>query len=467
MALPLPRIVSDVGPGGGLVTAMGGINALNNDMLLRKINAIKAQYAPLTAQADAASKLAYANLMGPQFLAKIMGNDSALANMSEDQKKAALNKIYQAGSGQGGVNAFNQLPQAGNGGGMFSGVGQPSTNSASGWVLNKLKEALGQTPQGVGNRNAINAPPGANSGYDRDPGVINSGSPFVGRSGYKAPEPEMILGNNPAIVEAFRQSPEGQGKIAQEGENYIPDEEELRNWYRSQKGNQNPMELTVTKGQRPNTYAENTGAYKGIVQEGTETGKIRAKDIDHLNTTVFNAETHQATLDDISSILSSPEFEQIRQVPLLGHHELAYYSKEGTPEQQQMVGRYFTDTGNVIKDSARDFAGQFRKGEQQLLNGMKPNASDTVDTARGKVESLSYFNKMLAERSRLTSKIMSEFHVNKLAAQEIADSQINGQKIRQDIHAKLNPMVTIKNNKTGETRTISIAEARKLGVPNV
>ena len=145
MGLPLPRVIPDVGPGGGLVTAMGGINSLANNMLLRKINQVKAQYAPLTTQAEAASKLAYANLMGPQFLAKIMGNDSALANMSEDQKKAALQKIYQAGSGQGGMNAFNQMSQPN---GISSGVGQPSTNSLSGWFADKLKNAFGQNQQG-------------------------------------------------------------------------------------------------------------------------------------------------------------------------------------------------------------------------------------------------------------------------------------------------------------------------------
>jgi hypothetical protein len=46
MALPLPRVVADVGPGGGLVTAMGGINKLSNEMLLEKANQIKNQYLP-------------------------------------------------------------------------------------------------------------------------------------------------------------------------------------------------------------------------------------------------------------------------------------------------------------------------------------------------------------------------------------------------------------------------------------
>ena len=172
-------------------------------------------------------------------------------------------------------------------------------------------------------------------------------------------------------------------------------------------------------------------------------------------------------IDEVSDILASPTFEQIRQTPLAGHHELQYYAKEGTPEQQQMVGKYYTLTGNLIKDASRDFAGQFRKGEQQLLNGMKPSPSDTVDSAKGKTETLSVLNKMLAARSRLTSKIMSEHHVNKLQALEEADRQVDGEAIRRQVHDRLNPMVTIKNRKTGETKTITAAEARKLGVPNV
>ncbi len=165
MALPLPRVVSDVGPGGPLVTAMGGMNSLANENLLRQMNAIKKQYLPTTMQAEAASKLAYANLMGPQFLAKIMGNDSALANMSEDQKRSALEKIYQAGSGQGGgSNPLNQM-----GGGGFSGIGQPSTNSLSGWIANKLKDAFGSTPQ----KNAL-----AMGGSARNPAQFNPPSEY-------------------------------------------------------------------------------------------------------------------------------------------------------------------------------------------------------------------------------------------------------------------------------------------------
>lgn len=457
MALPLPRVVADTSPGGGLVTAMGGINSLNNDMLMRKINEVKAKYAPLTAQAEAASKMAYANLMGPQFLAKLMGNDSALANMSEDQKSSALSKLYQAGSRQGTGNALMNMPigQQPN----YSGVGQPSTNSFSDKIKNALhgffvqgssQQEQGQNPFAMGGQQPQQQgfAPQQQSEPQADDGIDH---------GY-----DMAM-------DAFLKSPEGQAEMAKGDQGRMPTRDEALDWYHQQQGDpgmsKSPSAYDTFPGRRK-TYAEKTGEFKGIVGEGQETGKIRAKDIDALNTSVFNAETQQATLNDIGDILASPEFEEIRQVPLAGQHELSYYGKEGTPAQQQMVGRYFTLTGNLIKDASRDFAGQFRKGEQKLLSGMKPGASDTVDSAKGKTEALTVLNKMLSERSRITSKIMTDYHVNKLDALEAADKQVNGEKIRQSVHDRLNPMVTLTNPKTGETMTLSVTEARKRGFKN-
>lgn len=74
MALPLPRVIPDVGPGGGLVTAMKGINALQASNLQNQINRVKAEYAPYTEYANAASKTAYANLLPYQIQAQLMSN---------------------------------------------------------------------------------------------------------------------------------------------------------------------------------------------------------------------------------------------------------------------------------------------------------------------------------------------------------------------------------------------------------
>jgi hypothetical protein len=57
----------------------------------------QAQYEPLKLQADAASKLTYAQLMGPQYLAKLLGNKDIAANIPDDQKAQILGNLTRAG----------------------------------------------------------------------------------------------------------------------------------------------------------------------------------------------------------------------------------------------------------------------------------------------------------------------------------------------------------------------------------
>jgi len=65
MALPLPKVVYDVEPGGGVVTGMRGANALTKSALENKYDEYKAKYAPLSILSKAGSEMAYSNLMGP------------------------------------------------------------------------------------------------------------------------------------------------------------------------------------------------------------------------------------------------------------------------------------------------------------------------------------------------------------------------------------------------------------------
>ncbi|CAK0751012.1 hypothetical protein CCP3SC1AL1_1810005 [Gammaproteobacteria bacterium] len=324
-----------------------------------------------------------------------------------------------------GMNAFNQMQQGNQGNSMFSGIGEPSTNSFSGHLKNAFRALIGQNPQQGPNQNAFNMPA---QDYDNSsnprvsaegPGVIPNGDfPFVGREGYRPHPTTTDYDGNQMQIDMTGGQP---GQQSNEWGASTPE-----------------AQRAFAQGREP-SYAENTGTYKGAVAEGLESGKIRAKDIEELNNTVFNAENNANTLNKINDILGSPEFEEIRNTPLAGHHELAYYAKEGTKAQQTMVGRFYTLTGNIIKDASRDFAGQFRKGEQVLLQSMKAGPSDTVDSAKGKMATLTELNKMLMERSRLTSKYMSANHANKLEASEWADKQIDGDAIRKEANDRLNP----------------------------
>lgn len=159
MALPLPKVVADVEAGGPIVTAMRGQNALTQSELENKIKGVQAKYAPLTTQAEAASKLAYANLMGPQFLAKIMGNTDILANIPDDKKRDALNFLYQAAQGQGAGNSILNLPNQG------QNANQPNLANFVNTIKNAfgLGQQQGQMPSMAAPQNAMNGAPQVNA----------------------------------------------------------------------------------------------------------------------------------------------------------------------------------------------------------------------------------------------------------------------------------------------------------------
>lgn len=170
-----------------------------------------------------------------------------------------------------------------------------------------------------------------------------------------------------------------------------------------------------------------------------ELNKVDAKQLGELEKTAIGGLTTQTTLDSLGEVVKSDVFNQMRQNPIAGSLELKAYAKYGTPEQQAMSNRYMTETGQIIKDAARDFHGQFRVGEQALLNTMKPSLSDTGEGARSKVEALSYMNKMLTKRAQIAANLIRNNGYSPLQAYEVADHQVNGKQVRELIKQSLKP----------------------------
>ena len=54
--LPLPRVVADVGPGGGIPTALNALNVLQGQGYANQIARSNAEYAPYTNYANAHAK---------------------------------------------------------------------------------------------------------------------------------------------------------------------------------------------------------------------------------------------------------------------------------------------------------------------------------------------------------------------------------------------------------------------------
>lgn len=406
MALPLPKVVADIEPGGGIVTSMSGVNALTQGNLENAIKRIQLQYAPITAQSEAASKLAYANLMGPQFMAKLMGNPDILANIPNQQE--ALRSVLSAAGGQGNVPISPQIPS-------MPSSGNPLVDLA----MRGIKSAFGRQP----------------------PAQIPQQMP------------QALQQQNNMGVPSLSQVDQQNIRSMKPGDSYVV-------------GSAPPsINASPPLNRQQQSFAENAGEYARIKEELKESGKINAEQIKDLDDTAFNANTLQITLDQLSSIVDSPEFRQIRKIPIAGQHELGWYAKFGTPSQKYLVGKFLSDQGQVVVNVAGQFKGAFRAGEQGLINYMKVNPADMPEVASGKLQGMSLLNKMLSQRSSLTARLMEENHISKGKAMEIADKQVNGKDIRDKIDNSV--MVSIKNKKTGERKTISLLEARKLGVPNV
>lgn len=157
MALPLPKVVSDVGPGGGLVTSMRGANALSNDMLDNVIKGAEAQYAPYTAYSNAASKLAYSQFVAPQAIANVLTSPNSRGMFTPEAYNNLAN-VFSRQVSSGPSTAMASLPP-------------PKSRSAGllDMIVNKLS-SIGQQPTQTGSS-------GDMAGYDTN-NASNAGNPL-------------------------------------------------------------------------------------------------------------------------------------------------------------------------------------------------------------------------------------------------------------------------------------------------
>ena len=370
MAIPLPRVVPDVGPGGGLVTAMGGMNSLANDMLLRKMNQIKAQYLPTTMQAEAASKLAYANLMGPQFLAKLLGNPGAIANMGDPAARAALEKAVGAGMGAGtGANFLSQL----------QGAGQPTSPPANNFLGNLKDKFMGFV--------------GANRGQEPNPNAF--GGPSQG-----IPQPAARPG-------ASRRPKDG---VMLEGEQWYNSKgepvyaEEVEETYGA-----NPMPLELTEGQQPPTWGEKTGRLEGEMAQGKEAGKFRAKAQQEIGDSQLGLSHSGAVLDRMTNIIKNPVFQEMRsKIPFFQDKQLNYLMKTGTPEQKKLIGDFLSTAESFIASTVQGFSGKPLVREFDLAQRQKINPSDPIHVAEGKLQSAIALHDIAQKKNDIISELLDK-----------------------------------------------------------
>jgi len=437
MALPLPRVVPDVGPGGGLVTAMGGINKLSNDMILRKINEIKKQYAPTTMQAEAASKLAYANLMGPQFLAKLLGNDSAIANMGDAQAKQALQQAVTAGMGGGNTNnAFQQMQQQG---------GQQKHGN---FFVNKLKDFFGgQDNPGRGQMQGQTQPQPQQQAPQQMPQMPNS-------AGQQSAPMAPPMGNRPkdGVTLEGQQWYNAKGKPVYEEDVNTPD---------------GSMKLELTKGIPQKTYAQNTGEYKGTVKQFEKEGEYRADALKQIGESQLGLSNSGAVLDRMTGIIKNPVFANMRnKIPGFQNKQLDYLKVMGTPEEKELIGDFLSTGESFIASTVQGFSGKPLVREFDLAQRQKITPHDTVESAIGKLQSATALHDIAEQKNQIVSELLQKGY-NEADAVKQANKMVDVRSIEKATKERLQRKIQVRNNKTGATKMVTLEEARKMGVPNV
>lgn len=440
MALPLPRVVPDVGPGGGLVTAMGGMNALNNAMIEKEINRIKKQYLPSTLQAEAASKLAYANLMGPQFLAKLLQNPGAIANMGDPAARAALQKAVQAGLGPGsGQNYLNNPPP------QHTGVGQPSTNNFAGYLKNAFKGLIGQQPAQGNNPFAMPnqmpnqpMPQEPHEMPDEAEAARNAVAPGRPKNGVTLEGQQWYDKNGNPVYEEEVAEPNG-----------------------------SEMQLELTKGIPPKTYAQKTGEYQGTIKQLEEEGKYRAAARKQIGESQLGLSHSGAVLDRMAGIITNPVFSNMRnRIPAFQSKQLDYLKVMGTPEEKELIGDFLSTGESFIASTVQGFSGKPLVREFDLAQRQKITPHDTVESAIGKLQSAKALHDIAEKKNGIVDELLGKGY-NEAEAVKMANKMVDVSAIEKATRQRLQRKIKITNNKTGVTKEVTIEEARKMGVPNV
>lgn len=390
---------------------------LLTESIQRRLMAAQAQgqenenpYIARLRDAEAKSKNTYANLMGSQFMAKLLENDPAFAKLPASAKTAIMNNLTATSQTMPNASFEGQTPPVGN-------VKQPGLMES---IYNKL---FGQQQA----QQSQEAAPQAQPNKMRLAQAIQQEQekPFKTprwKNGKLVTDEEFMPPETP-IQEGSMQEEAAPPQAQPSPEDNSPD-------------------AILERGQKWINQQEKTKA------QAKEAGTRRDKEIGGLEADYKGYANKKYVYDNIKNDLMSPILESVRNEPLMGSKEMAWFAKEGTPEQQQMIGKFIADTNQAITSSIQEFGSRMTDKDLALLQSMKITPSDTLDAARGKFESLASYNEYMTNKSKMASDFMSQNpNMSQSKALDMADKKLAGDNIRERLHDELNPIIVEDNGK--------------------
>lgn len=439
MALPLPKILYDVEPGGRWVTSAKGANSLTRSELENEAKRIENEYLPLKTKAQAASQLAYSNLAGPQFVAKLFGNEHILPSIPENQKKAGIQGLIQAGmSPQNANGIFNSLSNSSN---TSSAPSNPLSHGLLGILYDKLLN------------NSNNKEQQPNQLEAQQP-MQQSAPANISNGPHGALTPQGPAGQQ--FGEVNRSSPEEVSYYANNG-NSVP-------------YNQGNSANAANQDNKQPTVAENEATYKGIVKQGEAEGTERGKAVAEIGKEQLALNSSGVILDRLTNIVQNPTFNSMREkIPFFQDKQLSYLSKTGTKEEQKLIGDFISTAQAFKASTVNSFKGKALEKEFNLADKIKIDENDTMGVAQGKLQSLKTLKEIAETKNDIVLDLMSgPKHMNLGKAIKEANKMIDIKSIEKEVDSLLNPKVTImyKNNQKYHIPNNRIEAAKKAGYTN-
>jgi hypothetical protein len=382
MAIPSVNMLSNL-VGGAIPNVLNAHNEFANKAHLRKINAINEFYAPESTKADIASKLAYARLVGLQPLGKLLASEPAYANLPDAEKEAINRRFIEAGGGHAnGNNSLNRMP---NDETSVPRMGSDIGNSLSGWFVDKLKNAF------TANQQPMNA--FSNPMKQQNPPSTQTNNSLNNYNGEN--------NNNAEQWKAFdewKASPEGQKKIADEGINYMPPEEELENFIRKKQ----------TQNSNNSNFATKTGEFKGQVEQGKLEGKNRAEARNEIGKSQLALSNAGAALNNVTKIVQTPAWKNMRnKIPAFQDKQLSLLKITGTDEEKRLIGKWEGATQSVIANTVAGMGTRHLVREYDLAERQKINNSDTIQSAQGKLENAIELHDIAEQKNNIIDNLLA------------------------------------------------------------
>lgn len=380
-------------------------NAMQNYM-----TGIQAKYLPLTSLANAASKLTYSSLMGPQFIAKLMSDPRFMSNLTEGQRQALVNMQYGAGTGTSLSNPFI--------GPLLGGQTTPAP-----------------TPQQLPQKSTLTE---------------------IGGYPTTAQVRQILRNQKPGDAYTLPTQPGHPGKITKYEEPFVSSET-------TQETTNEPI-ISSTK----DDYFTQSGKQLGKEEQEKALGKVRADAIADFGNQIEAGQIIGDKFNTLTNLINNPEFRNmLKDIPFFQDKQLKILSKTGTPYQQELIGNYINTANEIVGDIIQSFGRQKFKGESDIANSMKINENDTFNVMVGKVQSAFLYKNLKMERARIASELMkAPNYFSKDKALQIADKQIDADKIRADINSKMDyevPIRRMKKDGTYETMRVKKSVARRMG----